>query len=435
MNHLSALLLPTILFSFTPFLVGCGGSEPTEEEPESEVSDDSDQQAGPSEAVSAELSRFAPGGDITDAELANYHIEMTCEVDGKDIGTMAFELWTEEAPISTRNFLRLVDEGFYDGLSFHRILRTFMIQGGDPTGTGTGNSPHGTIRAEFSDAPERRHGYGVLSMARSGGNPDSASSQFFLCCDESGSVWSLDNNYSSFGKLAAGVTTLEALANVPTTASPNGEPSKPTQLAKITKATVKDGAPAKDETIERPMPTLDLGGEPERVLVQHVLISFDGCGIPGVTRTKEEAEALANTVLERAQKGDSMDELAREFSDDRIAEGDTTPGHYGVLNTGVRDMVDERRVFTIQNDFRAAVEELQAKVRAGSLSQADFQTQGQALQTEAQEKAGEGGFMPRAGLVPSFGETAFGLDVEEIGMASFDEAKSPFGFHIIKRLE
>ena len=103
--------------------------------------------------------------------------------------------------------------GFYDGLTFHRIIRSFMVQGGDPTGTGMGNGPYGTILAEFSDAPERAHGYGVLSMARMGNDENSASCQFFICCDEGPSVWGLDGNYASFGGVTSGLAALEALAS------------------------------------------------------------------------------------------------------------------------------------------------------------------------------------------------------------------------------
>jgi hypothetical protein len=79
-----------------------------------------------------DANRFAPGGAIQDGQLGDYYITMTCDVDGRDVGTMTFDLWTEEAPVTTRNFLRLADEGFYDGLIFHRIMRNFMVQGGDP---------------------------------------------------------------------------------------------------------------------------------------------------------------------------------------------------------------------------------------------------------------------------------------------------------------
>ncbi|MEM9380014.1 MAG: peptidylprolyl isomerase [Planctomycetota bacterium] len=373
--------------------------------------------------------RFAPGGPISDADLANYHVSMTCSVEGEDVGTMTFDLWTEGAPITTRNFLRLVEEGFYDGIIFHRILRDFMVQGGDPSGTGAGNSPYGTIKAEFSTEEDRKHGYGVLSMARLGTDDNSASCQFFLCCDESPSVWGLDGKYTSFGRLTSGVATLEALANVPVKRK-GREVSDPTQKVVITRARVHEGAAPTGETIARPEEPLDLGGEPERIVVQHCLISFQGRRVDGVTRTKEEAEALANEVLAQAREGADMDALVREYSDDKVQEGDDTPGHYGILNNGVRDKAQERKM----HELNMTVQSLQEGVRGGIISQADYQARMTELQAEATELMGNGS-SPRTGLVPAFGDVGFSLEVGEVGLATFDEKASPFGYHIIKRVK
>ncbi len=436
---LAALL--TLSIVLTP---GCGsepdadsaGTSTGVETPDSADSGSADSTAASTDATTppappADANRFAPGGAISDADLAKYHVSMACTIDGEDVGTMTFAMWTESAPITTRNFLRLCDEGFYDGIGFHRILRDFMVQGGDPTGTGMGSSPHGTILAEFSDAPERAHGYGVLSMARGGQDVNSASCQFFLCCDESPSVWGLDNQYTSFGRITSGVETLETIADVPIVPDPRGEPSKPTQEVVISKATVVEAAAPTGETIARPEEEVDLGGEPDRIVVQHVLISFQGCGIPGVTRTKEEAEVLANEILEQVRGGADMDALVREKSDDPVPETDETPGHYGLMNKGVRDRAEERKTFMAQNEFRKTIEALQLEVRAGKLTQAEYQKQGTALQSAMMD----GQYMPRTGLVPAFGDVGFTLKVGEVGLATFDAEKSPFGFHIIKRLE
>jgi len=196
------------------------------------------------------VNRFAPEAGMPREELSKYWTSMEIEIDGQAVGTMTFELWPEEAPVTVRNHLRLVDEGFYDGLTFHRIMRDFMIQGGDPTGTGTGNSPYGTIEAEFSRKPERSHEYGVLSMARTPA-PNSASCQFFVICDNQNGR-GLNGDYASFGRLTSGVETLETIAGVRVGRSPRGEPSVPQNRVVIKEATVHEGDPPRGETIQRP---------------------------------------------------------------------------------------------------------------------------------------------------------------------------------------
>jgi len=376
---------------------------------------------------------FAPGGPIPDSALGDYHVALTCAVDGADVGTMTVELWAASAPITARNFLRLCAEGFYDGLTFHRILRNFMVQGGDPTGTGGGNSPHGTIQAEFSEAPERGHHYGVLSMARLGNNPDSASCQFFICCDEGPNVWNLDGNYTSFGRITSGVATLEALADCPTTSS-GRENSKPAKAVTITRAEVRAGQAPTGETIARPEHPLDLGGEPERIVIQHVLISFAGARTKA-TRTKEEAAALAAEVLQKAQAGEDFEALVRTLSDDPVREDDTTPGVYRLLNKGVRDHAFERTIFDLERQFQKQMADLQARVQAGTLSQEESQKQAGILRDEAMAKVDALQWVPREGMVPAFGDVGFGLEVGAIGMSEYDPKSSPFGWHVIRRLE
>lgn len=149
--------------------------------------------------------------DEVDEFDGNVEIIITMQ-DGK---TMELELYPEVAPITVTNFVRLINEGFYDGLTFHRIISGFMIQGGDPQGTGTGGSDK-NIKGEFkSNGVENTlsHVRGVISMARSG-NPDSASSQFFIVHADSPH---LDGDYASFGKMTAGFETLDELAETPTT--------------------------------------------------------------------------------------------------------------------------------------------------------------------------------------------------------------------------
>ena len=142
---------------------------------------------------------------------------------------MVIQFWTDAAPGTVENFKKLARSGFYDGTVFHRIIKGFMIQGGDPNSKdpakenqyGTGG-PGYQIKAEFNDHPHER---GVISMARSA-NPDSAGSQFFICL---ASVPHLDHNYTTFGKLIRGDDVLEKIANTPVTKNSGGEMSKPTK--------------------------------------------------------------------------------------------------------------------------------------------------------------------------------------------------------------
>lgn len=139
-------------------------------------------------------------------EKTNYvKIEMTTG------DLMILELYPEIAPITVENFQKLISEKFYDNLTFHRIVKDFMIQGGDPNGNGMGGSKE-TIKGEFSiNGVENNlsHERGVISMARSQ-NYNSASSQFFICHKNSDF---LDGSYAAFGKLIAGYDTLDKLAN------------------------------------------------------------------------------------------------------------------------------------------------------------------------------------------------------------------------------
>ena len=142
-------------------------------------------------------------------------------------GEMVAEFWPDVAPNTVENFKKLAKQGFYDGTAFHRIIKGFMAQGGDPltkdpskeSRWGTGD-PGYKIKAEFNKRPHER---GVLSMARSM-DPDSAGSQFFLCF---GKVSQLDGQYTTFGKIIKGEDVLDKLANVPVAMSNSGEKSKP----------------------------------------------------------------------------------------------------------------------------------------------------------------------------------------------------------------
>ncbi len=138
-------------------------------------------------------------------------------------GTMKAELYPDLAPNTVRNFVSLVKDGFYDGTIFHRVIPGFMIQGGDPDGTGMGGPGYG-IKGEFSGngfENDLEHTLGVLSMARSI-HPDSAGSQFFIMVDDAPH---LDGSYAAFGKLIEGEDVALAIANTPRSAQdrPNAE--------------------------------------------------------------------------------------------------------------------------------------------------------------------------------------------------------------------
>ncbi len=128
--------------------------------------------------------------------------------------TIEIELDSSAAPLTVQNFESLVREGFYDGLIFHRVIPGFMIQGGDPTGTGYGGSEK-TIVGEFAMNGKNnplRHTRGVISMARSQ-NPNSASSQFFIMHADAPH---LDGSYAAFGKVVKGIEVVDEIASVPT---------------------------------------------------------------------------------------------------------------------------------------------------------------------------------------------------------------------------
>ncbi len=129
-------------------------------------------------------------------------------------GVMTLELYPETAPITVANFVKLAKEGFYNGLIFHRVIAGFMIQGGDPTGTGMGG-PGYQIKGEFASNGVKnplKHTRGVISMARSM-RPDSAGSQFFIMHNDAPH---LDGQYAAFGKLTEGFEVLDAIAMIPT---------------------------------------------------------------------------------------------------------------------------------------------------------------------------------------------------------------------------
>jgi peptidyl-prolyl cis-trans isomerase B (cyclophilin B) len=144
-------------------------------------------------------------------------------------GDMVVQFWTDAAGNTVDNFKKLARQGFYDGTTFHRIVKGFMIQGGDPNSKdpakensyGQGG-PGYNVKAEFNN---HGHDRGVISMAR-GPDPDSAGSQFFVCLAP---VHRLDDQYTTFGKLIKGQDVLEKIGDTPVTKNSMGEPSNPTK--------------------------------------------------------------------------------------------------------------------------------------------------------------------------------------------------------------
>jgi peptidyl-prolyl cis-trans isomerase B (cyclophilin B) len=148
-------------------------------------------------------------------------------------GEMVVQFWTDAAPNTIENFKKLARQGFYDGTIFHRIVKGFMVQGGDPNSKDSAKEdaygqggPGYEIKAEFNN---HSHDLGVLSMAR-GPDPDSAGSQFFICLAP---VRRLDGQYTTFGKLIKGDDVLEKIGNTSVERNPQGEMSKPTKRVVI----------------------------------------------------------------------------------------------------------------------------------------------------------------------------------------------------------
>ncbi|MBQ1567193.1 MAG: peptidylprolyl isomerase [Erysipelotrichaceae bacterium] len=142
--------------------------------------------------------------------MENIRIRITMD-NGKE---MEAELYPETAPLTVENFVSLIKERFFDGLIFHRVIKGFMIQGGDPTGTGMGGSKN-KIKGEFLSngfVNELKHTRGVLSMARAM-DPNSASSQFFIMHQDAPH---LDGQYAAFGKITKGIEVVDEIADVET---------------------------------------------------------------------------------------------------------------------------------------------------------------------------------------------------------------------------
>jgi cyclophilin family peptidyl-prolyl cis-trans isomerase len=150
------------------------------------------------------------------------------------LGDMTAELYPKDAPNTVNNFVFLSKEGFYDGVIFHRIIKEFMVQTGDPLGTGTGDAGY-----KFNDelGGPQKYEKGTLAMANAG--PNTQGSQFFICHGQRATT--LPKNYSIFGKVTGGLETLDKIAGVQVRNSPSGEPSQPVEPPKIETIQISEG--------------------------------------------------------------------------------------------------------------------------------------------------------------------------------------------------
>jgi peptidyl-prolyl cis-trans isomerase B (cyclophilin B) len=193
-------------------LAGCGSSQETETT-EEQATEETTSEEETTEETTEETEDTQETTDTLTGKI-------NAEIDIKDYGVIKLELDADVAPITVTNFVNLAKSGFYDGLTFHRIISGFMIQGGDPLGNGTGGSDE-TIKGEFSNNGVENsisHVRGTISMARSMEN-DSASSQFFIVHEDS---TFLDGDYAAFGTVTEGIEVVDAICEAVAVEDDNG---------------------------------------------------------------------------------------------------------------------------------------------------------------------------------------------------------------------
>ena len=191
-----------MIFSFA----ACGGDENTSSADETLFTNNSSEKNESTDESSQKTNiQNSTKTDVVKAEIVI-----------KDYGTIKLDLYKDEAPVTVTNFVKLAKDGFYDGLTFHRIIQGFMMQGGDPEGNGYGG-PGYYIKGEFADNGHENnisHKRGVISMARSN-TPDSAGSQFFIMHADANY---LDGQYAAFGEVLSGIEVVDEIAAVKTDA-------------------------------------------------------------------------------------------------------------------------------------------------------------------------------------------------------------------------
>jgi cyclophilin family peptidyl-prolyl cis-trans isomerase len=153
------------------------------------------------------------------------------------LGSFKIELLASESPKTVNNFVFLAKEGFYNGTIFHRIIKTFMIQGGDPTGTGMGGPGY-----NIPDELPVKHSYspGIIAMANTG-RPNSGGSQFFICTGANAASLDRSPGYTQFGQVTEGMDIVQKIASVQVSLSDNGETSKPITPPVIKTITITEG--------------------------------------------------------------------------------------------------------------------------------------------------------------------------------------------------
>ena len=225
MKKITVWLL-TLAFAAT-MLAGCGSKTNTMDTTETT------EEASAADETSDGAADTADTSENEELLTGLHHVT----IDVQDYGTISLELDADTAPISVTNFINLANEGFYDGLTFHRIISGFMIQGGDPNGNGTGGSEK-TIKGEFSAngvENDISHVRGVISMARAN-DPDSGSSQFFIVHEDS---TFLDGQYAAFGHVTDGMDVVDAICEAVPVQDNNGTVAAADQPV-ITAVTVVD---------------------------------------------------------------------------------------------------------------------------------------------------------------------------------------------------
>ncbi len=225
MKKITVWLL-TLAFAAT-MLAGCGSKTDTTDTTETTEATSVADETSDGAADTADTSE--------DGELLTGLHHVTIDV--QDYGTISLELDADTAPISVTNFINLANEGFYDGLTFHRIISGFMIQGGDPNGNGTGGSEK-TIKGEFSAngvENDISHVRGVISMARAN-DPDSGSSQFFIVHEDSTFLY---GQHAAFGHVTDGMDVVDAICEAVPVQDNNGTVAAADQPV-ITAVTVVD---------------------------------------------------------------------------------------------------------------------------------------------------------------------------------------------------
>ena len=198
-----------LILAFAMLLAGCQKNEDTTT---AAPSTEKETETTTAETTAEETTQNPDAVDPMDVET------MTAEITVKDYGTIKLELYPSKAPQTVSNFVSLANQGFYDGTIFHRVIEGFMIQGGDPEGTGLGG-PGYSIKGEFESngfENDIKHDRGVLSMARKSSPLDSAGSQFFIVQE---AAPHLDGDYAAFGKVVEGMEIVDEIASCSTDAN------------------------------------------------------------------------------------------------------------------------------------------------------------------------------------------------------------------------